>query len=495
MDESGVQIGCPKGEHIVVPTWINELYTSSPENRKTLTIIETIVADGRTPLPPFIITPGKKIMDNWMAAELIGNERLACSDSGYINNTIAMEYLDHLIEHSHAGPQKLWKILLLDGHESHRTEEFQLKAANHHIKLFYFPSHLTHVLQPLDVGVFRPWKHYHNLAIQAALRSLDFDYTITSFFRDLTQIRSQTMQRHTITNAFKSSGMWPPSSKAGIKKMGEYQKKRSTTEADDNDGLELPKLPDPTRDIWTTATTVRALGGRDPTQFSEPSVQLFHDTMRSVDIQLQKSQLVSLQHTVLQTKLQNKKRHRVTSRRSVHKGGPSASVTDLRERIQIRNESRNGEALRKARRNLTQAINKARNTLKTRGIQARKDNKARLERIRQAELTGGLVPAEDPPIREPDKDPTAYEAATCTEEAYPELVQQVRELEAREQGQDYDTEPTDIVFRLGSSGIRDTVEDYMDSSPPPAEALVDSSDVDSITGQADFVRIPDFSDM
>jgi len=60
--------------------------------------------------------------------------------------------------------------------------DFQLKAAENHIKLFYFRLYLTHVLQPLDVGIFWPWKHYYNLVIQAALQSLDFEYTITSFF-------------------------------------------------------------------------------------------------------------------------------------------------------------------------------------------------------------------------------------------------------------------------------------------------------------------------
>jgi hypothetical protein len=33
-------------------------------------------------------------------------------------------------------------------------------------------------------------------------------------------------------------------------------------------------------------------------------------------------------------------------------------------------------------------------------------------------------------IREPDKEPTAYKKMKTTEEFYPELVQQIRELEA-----------------------------------------------------------------
>ena len=47
-----------------MPIEVKELYTASPENRKLVTIIETIHTDGREPLPPFIIAPRKKIIDN-----------------------------------------------------------------------------------------------------------------------------------------------------------------------------------------------------------------------------------------------------------------------------------------------------------------------------------------------------------------------------------------------------------------------------------------------
>ena len=82
------------------------------------------------------------------------------------------------------------------------------------------------------------------------------------------------MQYHTIVNAFSFSGIWLPSAKAGIKKMRSYQKKKRTIgEVEDDETLDLPALP-PTcsEDIWNTAATIRALGDRDPTQFSEPSI-------------------------------------------------------------------------------------------------------------------------------------------------------------------------------------------------------------------------------
>jgi hypothetical protein len=41
-----------------VPIEVKELYTASLENRKSVTVIETAIVDGREPLPPFIIALG-----------------------------------------------------------------------------------------------------------------------------------------------------------------------------------------------------------------------------------------------------------------------------------------------------------------------------------------------------------------------------------------------------------------------------------------------------
>jgi hypothetical protein len=64
IDESGARVRCPGREHVIVPTEVKELYTVSPKNRKSVTIIKTILVDRREPLPPFVITPRKKIIDN-----------------------------------------------------------------------------------------------------------------------------------------------------------------------------------------------------------------------------------------------------------------------------------------------------------------------------------------------------------------------------------------------------------------------------------------------
>ena len=57
MDELGARVGCLGGEHIIVLVEVKELYIASPKNRKSVTVIETAIADGREPLPPFVIAP------------------------------------------------------------------------------------------------------------------------------------------------------------------------------------------------------------------------------------------------------------------------------------------------------------------------------------------------------------------------------------------------------------------------------------------------------
>ena len=49
-------------------------------------------------------------------------------------------------------------LLLVDGHKSRVTQETAELAHKNNIDLMLFPSHTNHILQPLDVSVFKPFK-------------------------------------------------------------------------------------------------------------------------------------------------------------------------------------------------------------------------------------------------------------------------------------------------------------------------------------------------
>ena len=49
-------------------------------------------------------------------------------------------------------------VLLWDGHVSHQTEEVVKLLARHHITSVLFVLHASHLVQPLDIGIFRAYK-------------------------------------------------------------------------------------------------------------------------------------------------------------------------------------------------------------------------------------------------------------------------------------------------------------------------------------------------
>jgi hypothetical protein len=65
-----------------------------------------------------------------------------------------------------------WRLLIMDGHGSHVSIDFLWLCKQHKIQLLFLPAHSSHVLQPLDLGVFAPLKSKYRSQI-AALASLD----------------------------------------------------------------------------------------------------------------------------------------------------------------------------------------------------------------------------------------------------------------------------------------------------------------------------------
>ena len=103
----------------------------------------------------------------------------------------------------------VWRLLILDGYGSHLTYEFYEYAQQHHIELFRLPPHSTHLTQPLDVGCFQPFKHYHAEAIDNAMRSSEGDFGKLEFLAKFQVMRTQTFKKSTIQSAFKRTGLIP----------------------------------------------------------------------------------------------------------------------------------------------------------------------------------------------------------------------------------------------------------------------------------------------
>ena len=63
------------------------------------------------------------------------------------------------------------RLLILDGHESHKSLAFQDLCEENKIITLCMPPHASHILQPLDVGCFAPLKRAYKKEINVLANS------------------------------------------------------------------------------------------------------------------------------------------------------------------------------------------------------------------------------------------------------------------------------------------------------------------------------------
>ncbi|KJZ68915.1 hypothetical protein HIM_11701 [Hirsutella minnesotensis 3608] len=208
MDETGFRIGVGK-DQLVVTKRKKAHYFGTPGNRESATAIECISAGGRV-LPAFLVLCGIQHQARWY--EVMKDHpdtRIAMSPSGYNNDEICLEWIYHFHEHTKNGTKGSKRLLLLDGFGSHHTYPFIQYCERHRIVPFSLPPHLTHLLQPLDVVVFQPLKHYHAKAVDLVVRDGCTDITKLEFLDFIQDVRKQAFRQSTIISAFRKTGIVP----------------------------------------------------------------------------------------------------------------------------------------------------------------------------------------------------------------------------------------------------------------------------------------------
>jgi len=134
---------------------------------------------------------------------------IGISDTAYINNKIALEWIKHFDLHTQGRTKGVYRLLILNGHGSHKTLEFTQYCINQKILLAYFPSHLTHKIQPLNVVVFQPFKHWYGKAVNQAYRTSAFKIDKMEFLYLIPDVRKRTFKKAIIKAAFAETGLYP----------------------------------------------------------------------------------------------------------------------------------------------------------------------------------------------------------------------------------------------------------------------------------------------
>jgi len=94
MDETGFRIGVLNGKIVIIHLNTKAVYLADPDNRKSLTAIETVSAGGKA-IIPFLILKGEILLEEHFNNDLNTESVFAISSTGYINNILSLKYIKY----------------------------------------------------------------------------------------------------------------------------------------------------------------------------------------------------------------------------------------------------------------------------------------------------------------------------------------------------------------------------------------------------------------
>lgn len=284
-----------------------------------MTVIEAIGSNGFL-LPPMIILAAKQHQASWYQ-NLCPDWTIGVSETGWTNDQLGKNWLEAFNKHTKARTAGAYRLLILDGHGSHATAEFDHFCNENKIICLYLPPHSSHLLQPLDVACFGPLKHAYGQQIQNFMK-LGINHIDKDDFLEAYQtVRPGVFTTPNINASFAGAGLIPYNPgrvldslhfQSDMTPPGSSHSKSSSSWT--------AGTPKTTKDLKKQGGLVRHLLGRR-TASPCPVNQAVNQVIKGCEIAMNNA--VLLDHEVYNLRMANQrqKRKRETSKTYIASGG------------------------------------------------------------------------------------------------------------------------------------------------------------------------------
>ncbi|KAM5527127.1 transposase [Fusarium oxysporum f. sp. phaseoli] len=293
-----------------------------PGNREWITAIQAVNAEGQA-IAPFIIGAGQYHLANWYReCDLPGDWVIATSQNGWTNNQLGLEWLKHFDRSTTKRSNARYRLLILDGHESHHSVDFERYCKENKIITLCMPAHASHLLQPLDVGCFAVLKKAYGREIEHLIRCSITHISKTEFFPAFYAAFKATFTDSNIRGGFKGAGLAPFDPEAVISKL-DVQLRTPTPPEEAAE----PSTP------WASKTPKTAIEAQSQSEYLEKRIRRHHSSSPESIIEALKSatkatKAVMHEVTLLRNELRNLRdaneilsRRRRAKRTRLQKGG------------------------------------------------------------------------------------------------------------------------------------------------------------------------------
>lgn len=213
MDEKGYMIGMPKKHKVVAPKIGRGKAKSTRDgNRETVTTIECISGTGRS-IAPMVIYKAKTFIQRYVdvtSGPEYAGWNFGTSPAGWTDTELTLSWLvKNFDQFTKPADPEQYRLLLIDGHGSHTGIQFIDYCLANKIVALCLPAHSTHLVQPLDVGVFSSCTTNHSQMMERQFQLSGEAVNKETFLTMLPTIRNRAIRRSTILSGFRKSGLIP----------------------------------------------------------------------------------------------------------------------------------------------------------------------------------------------------------------------------------------------------------------------------------------------
>jgi DDE superfamily endonuclease len=151
-------LGTSGRSRVIINTAVPQNYKAEPGRQEWITVIECVCADGSS-IEPLIIFKEENLSSGWILADFSEDWHVSNNSKGWTSMEHGLEWLRKCFEpKTREKAEGRWRLLICDGHDSHISAKFVRHFIDNDIILLLLPPHSSHLLQPLDVGVFKSLK-------------------------------------------------------------------------------------------------------------------------------------------------------------------------------------------------------------------------------------------------------------------------------------------------------------------------------------------------
>jgi hypothetical protein len=316
-----------------------------PGNREWVTLIAAINAAGWS-IPPFLIFAGQYHLSAWYEEEIPRDWAIAVSDNGWTNNKLGVEWLKHFNAYTKSRVIGARRLLILDGHESHQSLEFQELCKENNIYTLCMPPHSSHLLQPLDVGCFSPLKRAYSREVESLIRHHINHITKLEFLPAFKTAFDRSFTLANICSAFRGAGLVPLQPDTVLSKLDVQL--RTPTPAALPEAVWEARTPSNVRELEAQSTLIRDRVRKHKSSSPASIIEAINQLKKGAEVimlsaELMRDRITSLERAneAASTRKQRKKK-RLQKRGVLTKGAGEDILAQKEADQQIEREQRQG---------------------------------------------------------------------------------------------------------------------------------------------------------